>query len=173
MTILTLVYLSGRSLNEATLKRHLRKLGIDERVLVEGNKESGKMENILGKMVKEGYLVKLKDEVVPGQDQSHTYVVGPRGKLEIGRGGVEEFVKQIYQGVDGEIDDGFDRKINRAIGKEDLANEAGESNPEAGEPKNKRRTGNARKGQRGRGNNRGRVDLSDDDDEAELSSDED
>ncbi|KAF3921091.1 hypothetical protein AA313_de0207016 [Arthrobotrys entomopaga] len=127
-TVLSMIYLSNRAISENLLLRHLRKFDITDRIPVEGNRENGKVENILGKMVREGYIVKLKDEVVAGQEQTFTYVIGPRGKLEMGRTGVTDFVRRVYEGVDGGVDDGFVRRVNRALGKEteeDVAMENG------------------------------------------------
>ncbi|KAF3206331.1 hypothetical protein TWF106_000716 [Orbilia oligospora] len=180
--IVTLVYLSGRSVGEKVLLRHLRKFGVEDRIPVEGNRENGKMENIMGKLIREGYLVKLKDEVVPGQEQTYTYVVGPRGKLEVGREGATRFVKKIYEGVDGEVDEAFERKINRALGKEEGQNGGkggGEEVEEAG-GSGRRNEGRTRGGGSGKGRGGGRPGRrrrddseEDEEEEEEAGSDED
>ncbi|KAF3922826.1 hypothetical protein ABW21_db0205328 [Orbilia brochopaga] len=174
--ILTLVYLSNRSLQENTLKRHLRKFGIDERIAVEGNRETGRVENILAKLVKDGYLVKLRDEVIPGQEQTFTYVIGPRGKLEMGREGVMAYVKRIYEGADGEVEDTLERKINRAIGKEDAEEKKQGGENEGEGEQEERRGGRAGRGRGGAKNNRGgrrrqRDESEDEDDEDDYGSD--
>ncbi|EPS44275.1 hypothetical protein H072_1736 [Dactylellina haptotyla CBS 200.50] len=158
-TIVAMVYLSNRAISEETLKRHLRKFNVEDRIPVEGNRENGKMENIMAKLIREGYLVKLKDEVIPGQEQTYTYVVGPRGKLELGRQGVTEFVRRVYEGCDGEVDEGFERRVNRAIGKDDGKEEKaqGGDNGEEEEGSGRGGAGAGRRGGRGgaRGGGRG------------------
>ncbi|EWC43445.1 hypothetical protein DRE_07586 [Drechslerella stenobrocha 248] len=151
--LVTMVYLSGRSIGENLLRRHLRKFGVEERILVEGNRESGRIDNILAKLVREGYLVKLKDDVVVGQEQTFTYVVGPRGKLEVGREGVLSYVSRVYSGVDGDaVDDGLERKVNRAIGKDEAGErQAGEQEGGGGGGGGGEEDGGAGAGGRGRG----------------------
>ncbi|RVD80582.1 uncharacterized protein DFL_008477 [Arthrobotrys flagrans] len=167
--VVALVYLSGRSIGETALKRHLRRFGIEDRIPVEGNRENGKMENIIGKLIREGYLVKLKDEVVPGQEQTYTFVVGPRGKLEFGRDGVTQYVKKIYEGVDGEVDGAFERKVNRALGKDEgQSGGGGEESGEAGGSGGRTRGGGSGRGSGGRGTGgRRRRDDSEEGEEAE------
>ncbi|KAF3937084.1 hypothetical protein ABW19_dt0207197 [Dactylella cylindrospora] len=179
MIIVAIVYLSSRSLSENTLRRHLRKFGIEDRIPVEGNRETGSMENIMGKLIREGYLVKLKDEVVLGQEQTFTYVIGPRGKLEMGREGVHNIVAKIYEGVDGEVDEGLERRINRAIGMDKDEKKGGEGGEgiEEGERGSGAVNGAGEKGRSGKGKEParkgGRRRRDSDEEEAEMTDDED
>ncbi|KAK6331138.1 hypothetical protein TWF696_003207 [Orbilia brochopaga] len=166
--IVAIVYLSNRSIGENLLKRHLRKFGIDDRIAVEGNRETGRVENILAKLVKDGYLVKLRDEVVPGQEQTFTYVIGPRGKLEMGREGVLAYVRRVYEGADGEVEENLERKVNRAMGKEDgeekEKQQGGEGDGGEGESRGGGRGGRGRGGARG-GRRRRRYDSEEEEDD--------
>ncbi|RMZ75637.1 hypothetical protein DV738_g5399, partial [Chaetothyriales sp. CBS 135597] len=78
--VVTLIYLNGNELTEQKLERYLARLNADT------NTPSGTLDRTLTRMIREGYIDK-KRETIGGEDQI-SYVVGPRGKVEVGARGV-------------------------------------------------------------------------------------
>ena len=109
-TICSLVYLNGRSINEAKLDRHLRRLNIDQLTPVD------RTEKLLATMCKQGYLLRVKDNT--GGETSWEYHLGPRAKVEIGKDGVVSLVKEVY-GVQAPED--VDDRVGRNIGIEEIS----------------------------------------------------
>ncbi|KAF8418190.1 MAGE family-domain-containing protein [Tirmania nivea] len=109
-TICSLVYLNGRSINEAKLDRHLRRLNIEQTTPVD------RTEKLLSTMCKQGYLLRVKDNT--GGDTSWEYHLGPRAKMEIGKEGVVSLVKKVY-GVQAPED--VEERVGRNIGIEEVS----------------------------------------------------
>ncbi|KAL8683124.1 MAG: hypothetical protein Q9186_000938, partial [Xanthomendoza sp. 1 TL-2023] len=81
--ILSLIYLSpGHTIPESRLEKHLKRMNADNYVL-----SGEKTEKVLKRMEKEGYIVKVRERD-GGGEESVDYVVGPRGKAEVGERGV-------------------------------------------------------------------------------------
>lgn len=101
--LITLVTLYGGKIAEHKIQRYMSRTNIQDYTPL------GSTEKVLARMVKEGYLVKLKDSVGGGEEMIE-YVVGPRGKIEVGLGGVEGLVRSVYgvTGREGEDGDGID-----------------------------------------------------------------
>lgn len=107
-------------------------------------------EKLLQKLAKETYLEKRRD--TSSGEEIIEWVVGPRGKIEVGEQGVQGFVRAVY-GEGGDDAQELDRKLERSLGLQpqnlgmvdDL-----EAVPQAnGEPESARRTrGGARQGAR-------------------------
>lgn len=53
-----------------------------------------KTENVLKKMANQGYITKVIDK--SGDEETIDWVVGPRGKIEIGNAGVHGLVNEVY-----------------------------------------------------------------------------
>lgn len=70
-------------------------------------------EKLLQKLAKEGYLEKRRD--ISSGEEIIEWVVGPRGKVEVGERGVQGFVRAVY-GVGGGDDDELERKLERSLG---------------------------------------------------------
>lgn len=70
-------------------------------------------EKLLQKLVKEGYLEKRRD--TSSGEELIEWVVGPRGKIEVGERGVQGFVRAVYGGH-GEEDEELERKLERSLG---------------------------------------------------------
>lgn len=103
--IVALIYLSeGQRLSEGKLLRHLRACNADELVL-----NGEKTETILKKLERQGYIVKIKERDGAGGEENIEYVVGPRGKLEIGPKGVAGLVRNVYGKRDTELEELEDR----------------------------------------------------------------
>ncbi|KAH6992557.1 MAGE family-domain-containing protein [Fusarium venenatum] len=90
--IITLISLSGGELSEQKLRRHLQRMNADQNVSMD------KTEAILKKMERQGYVIKRVERPPLGQDGEHiiTWHVGPRGKEEVGLGGVMGMTREIY-----------------------------------------------------------------------------
>ncbi|KAL0640841.1 hypothetical protein Q9L58_000148 [Maublancomyces gigas] len=107
--IVSLIYLNGCILPENKLDRYLLRMNADEYTPVE------KTEKVIAMMVKQGYIIKQKDEMGEG---GHDYYLGPRAKVEIGSDGVLSMLKTVY-GVTAPED--LERKLKRNIGIIDKA----------------------------------------------------
>lgn len=70
-------------------------------------------EKLLQKLAKEGYLEKRRD--TSSGEEIIEWVVGPRGKIEVGERGVQGFIKAVYGGT-GEDDEELDRRLERSLG---------------------------------------------------------
>ena len=70
-----------------SLNRIARQLKIDE------NTPLMTMDQLLNKMVRQGYIDKVKD-MVTGEAR-YDYHLGPRGKLEVGKRGTTDLIKHV------------------------------------------------------------------------------
>jgi hypothetical protein len=86
--IISLISLAGGTLADAKLDRYLKRLNADV------NMPMDKSELVLQKMIKQGYLIKIKDNV--GGEEIVEWIVGPRGKVEVGVKGVQGLVTDAY-----------------------------------------------------------------------------
>lgn len=86
--IYSLIVLSGGKLPDAKLDRYLRRMNADV------NMPMDKTELVLAKMIKQGYLVKIKDNI--GGEEIIEWMAGPRGKIEVGDNGVQGLVIEAY-----------------------------------------------------------------------------
>lgn len=84
--IVSLIYLNGCILPENKLDRYLLRMNADEYTPVE------KTEKVIAMMVKQGYIIKQKDDMGEG---GHDYYLGPRAKVEIGSDGVLSMLKTV------------------------------------------------------------------------------
>lgn len=79
-------------------------------------------ERTLLRMVKEGYIVKIR-EGAPGEDASIEFRVGPRGRVEVGEAGTAGLVRAVYgTGKEGEGGDAeevqreeLEKRIERSL----------------------------------------------------------
>lgn len=70
-------------------------------------------EKLLNRLAKEGYIEKRKDTT--GGEEVIDWVVGPRGKIEVGERGVQGFVRAVFEGS-GEDEEELERKLERSLG---------------------------------------------------------
>jgi len=85
--IVSLIYLNGRSIAETKLDRYLRRMNADR------STAAGETEKVLQSMIRHGYISKQKDD--NANDGTFDYVLGPRGKVEIGTDSVLSMVKTV------------------------------------------------------------------------------
>ena len=124
--MVSVIYLNNGVLAEAKLERYLKRVNAETYTSV------GATEKVLARMVREGYVEKRRD--TSSGEECVEWVVGPRGKVEIGIKGVTGLVKGVYgfQGlgvgagegdseevggdVDEEAEEELDRKLKRSLG---------------------------------------------------------
>ncbi|KAF4552184.1 MAGE-like protein [Elsinoe fawcettii] len=112
--VVSLIMLSGGSLAESKLERYLTRVGINEMTPFTNsmaNNVLDKTEKLLKKMEKDGFISRIIDN--SSGDETVEYIVGQRGKIEIGTAGVEGLVREVY----GKADDPEDlkRRLQRSL----------------------------------------------------------
>ena len=108
--VIALISLSaGGKISETFLERDLEKLNASERVL-----NGEKTENVLKRMERQGYIVKVRERD-GGGEETVDYVVGPRGKAEVGEKGVAGLIRNVYDRRDTDHDE-LERRLVRSLG---------------------------------------------------------
>ncbi|KAM0802084.1 MAGE family-domain-containing protein [Usnea florida] len=108
--ILALIYLSpSQTISESRLEKHLKRMNADNYVLA-----GEKTEKVLKRMERESYIVKVRERDMGGEE-SVEYVIGSRGKVEVGERGVAGLVKAVYGKKDAEADE-LERRLVRSLG---------------------------------------------------------
>ena len=102
-----MILLNNGYLPENKLERYLKRANADQWTPILST------EKLLQKLVKEGYLEKRRD--TSSGEEIIEWVVGPRGKIEVGERGVQGFVRAVYGGS-GEEDEELERKLERSLG---------------------------------------------------------
>lgn len=114
--VVSVISLSGGTLPDSRLERYLKRANVEEtaaqnsmNIMTSGQ---DKTEKLLKRMEKDGYIVKVRDN--SGGEETVDWIVGPRGKTEIGDTGVRGMVKSVY----GEVEDvaDLDRRLERSLG---------------------------------------------------------
>lgn len=111
-----------------------------------------KTEKVLKRMEREGYIVKVTERD-GGGEESVDYVVGPRGKAEVGEIGVAGMVRKVYGRRDVEAEE-LDRKLVRSLGEVVLARKK-QGRGEGGERENGDGEGEGEEGVGGGGGRNG------------------
>lgn len=104
--VIALITIAGGRLPEGKLDRALRRMNAEQTTPVDTKDKT------LALMVKDGYIVKVKESV--GGDETVDYIVGPRGKVEVGAEGFADLIRTIY-GMDGEDPEEMEKKIKRTL----------------------------------------------------------
>ena len=120
--IISLISLFGEDgrLSDAKLDNYLKRMNADV------NMPMDKTEAMLQKMIRQGYLVKIKEN--NNGDENIDWMVGPRGKVEVGNKGVKGLVEEVY-GDD--APDDLAERIRNSLG---LKHARGEREEEAAQP---------------------------------------
>ena len=103
--VMALIIIAGGRLPENKLDRSLRRMNANQSTPVDTTDKT------IALMIKDGYIVRVK-ETVAGDD-TIDYIVGPRGKVEMGREGFAELVRRIYG--DDEDEEELEKKIKRTL----------------------------------------------------------
>lgn len=108
--ILSLVYLSpGQSIPESRLEKQLKRMNADNYVL-----SGEKTENVLKKMERQGYIVRVRERD-GGGEETVEFVVGPRGKTEVGENGVAGLVRKAWGKMGTEREE-LEKRLVRSLG---------------------------------------------------------
>jgi melanoma-associated antigen len=105
--IIALILLNNGSLPENKLERYLKRPNADQWTPIMST------EKLLQKLAKEGYLEKRRD--TSSGEEVIEWVVGPRGKIEVGERGVQGFVRAVYGGS-AEDEEELEGKLQRSLG---------------------------------------------------------
>ncbi|PNS20085.1 hypothetical protein CAC42_5535 [Sphaceloma murrayae] len=112
--IVSVIMLSGGTLAETKLERYLTRANVNETTPFTNSiafNALDKTEKLVKKMEKDGLIIKVKDN--SSGDETIEYVLGPRGKLEIGVKGVEGLVREVYGETDDQDD--FESRLKRSL----------------------------------------------------------
>lgn len=99
--IVSIIVLNGGMVSDNKLERYLTRANIDDFTPFTNSvafNALDKRDKLLRKMERDGFIVRVRD--TSGGDEVIEFVVGPRGKVEVGRAGVEGLVKTVYGTVD-------------------------------------------------------------------------
>ena len=86
--VVGVIMLGGGRLPEAKLERYLKRTNADQSTPVDSK------DKLLARMEKEGYIQRARE--MNAGEETVEYLVGPRGKMEIGEAGTAGFVKMVY-----------------------------------------------------------------------------
>lgn len=108
--VLSLIYLSpGQSIPESRLEKQLKRVNADNYVL-----SGEKTETVIKRMEKQGYIVRVRERD-GGGEETVDFVVGPRGKAEVGEKGVAGLVRKVW-GKRGTEKDELENRLVRSLG---------------------------------------------------------
>ena len=110
--LISLILLSGGQLPDAKMDRYLRRLGMEDNTPIDGFE---KTEKLLKRLEKDGYIVKVRESAGQGEEDVF-WVVGPRGKVEVGEKGVQGLVTAVHGELDDEGEDELERRVARSLG---------------------------------------------------------
>lgn len=125
--IIAVIVLNGGSLAEQKLDRYLARTNAEVATPVD------RTDKLLQRLCKEGYIIKTRE--MDGGEEVIEYVLGPRGKVEVGTSGVAGLVRTVY-GKDGgdhagltqlqreDLED-FEGKLGRSLGIDPVPVRAG------------------------------------------------
>ncbi|OKO93904.1 Non-structural maintenance of chromosome element 3 [Penicillium subrubescens] len=86
--IIAVISLNGGSLAEQKLTRYLRRMNADDYTPVD------RTDKLLARLCREGYIVRTKES--DNGEEIIEFMVGPRGKIEVGSSGVAGLVREVY-----------------------------------------------------------------------------
>ncbi|KAL8922816.1 MAG: hypothetical protein Q9208_004941 [Pyrenodesmia sp. 3 TL-2023] len=108
--VLSLIYLSpGQSIPESRLEKQLKRVNADNYVL-----SGEKTETVIKRMERQGYIVRIRERD-GGGEETVDFVVGPRGKAEVGERGVAGLVRKVW-GKTGTEKEELEKRLVRSLG---------------------------------------------------------
>ncbi|KAE8406940.1 MAGE family-domain-containing protein [Aspergillus pseudonomiae] len=108
--IIAVIMLNGGSLPEQKLDRYLARTNADTYTPID------RTDRLLARMCRDGYLVRMRE--MDGGEEVIEYMVGPRGKMEVGAAGVAGLVREVYGGGNGTAEqrEDFEGRLARSLG---------------------------------------------------------
>ncbi|KAH9888628.1 MAGE-domain-containing protein [Xylariomycetidae sp. FL2044] len=103
--IISLIVLTGGELSDMKLKRYLTRLNASQNLPID------KTDAVLQKLVRQAYIDKIVERS-DGDDDTVTWCVGPRGRVEVPPQSIAAVVKEVW----GELPEDFDKKLQRSLG---------------------------------------------------------
>ena len=114
--LISLISLSGGTLPDTKFERCLTRLQMEDRTPI---LEYDRTEKLVKRMERDGYIVKVKESTGTGDDDVY-WVVGPRGKVEVGENGVRGLAKTVFGAMETQAEEEqLERKIARSLGLSD------------------------------------------------------
>ncbi|WPG98510.1 Hypothetical protein R9X50_00130100 [Acrodontium crateriforme] len=110
--LISLISLHGGQLPDSKWERYLRRLNIIDTTPVEGYDRTDKL---IKRLEKDGYIIRIKERAGPG-DEDIYWIVGPRGKVEVGDDGIRGLLTSVYGELDDEKEKDLDRRFARSMG---------------------------------------------------------
>lgn len=86
--IIAVILLNGGALQESKLERYLKRTNADTHTPID------RTDKLLQRLCKEGYLIRNRE--MDGGEEIIEYMVGPRGKMEVGIQGVAGLAREVY-----------------------------------------------------------------------------
>ena len=126
--------LSGGSIPEQKLERYLRRVNAEYYTPID------RTDRLLARLCKEGYLVRNRD--IDSGEEVVEYLVGPRGKVEVGVTGVAGLAREVYgigkgddgaNGGDADMED-FEKRLERSLGIRESVRRLNDDDRQSGEP---------------------------------------
>ncbi|KAI2619726.1 MAGE-domain-containing protein [Hypoxylon sp. NC1633] len=106
--VISLVVLNGGELSDTKLRRYLARLNASQ------NLPMDKTDNVLQKMVRQGYVDRVVEKSDADED-AITWCVGPRARVEIPPESIAAVITEVW----GDLPDDFNKKLQRSLGIED------------------------------------------------------
>lgn len=107
----------------------MKRVHLEDSTPIEGYEKPAAL---IKRMEKDGYIVRIK-ETGPGGEEDISWIVGPRGKVEVGDNGVRGLTKAVYG--DPEDPEDLERRIARSLGVGERPFERQKQQAEAGKKK--------------------------------------
>jgi len=104
--IISVIVLNGGSLSDNKLRRYLGRLNASV------NMHNDKTENVLVKLMRQGYIVKTVEKRQDRDEDTVIWSVGPRGRIEVDANSIANVVREVY----GESTPELESKINNSLG---------------------------------------------------------
>lgn len=116
--LVSLITLSGGTLPDAKMERYLKRLNIDDKTPIA---EYERNDKLVKRLEKDGYTFRIKESTGTGEDDIY-WVVGPRGKVEVGDDGVRGLAEAVYGDLPEKEAEELRDKIRRSLGISDRPN---------------------------------------------------
>ncbi|EME88116.1 uncharacterized protein MYCFIDRAFT_100179, partial [Pseudocercospora fijiensis CIRAD86] len=110
--LVSAIMMAGGQLNNDKMERYLQRLKIDDQTPVV---DYEKNERLMKRMEKDGYIARVKESSGTGEDDIY-WVVGSRGKIEVGQDGVRGITTTVYAPKTDAEEEELERKVNRSLG---------------------------------------------------------